>query len=94
MRTDDTEINHHGRAISVGGTNKEPPNEGNVKTVDINGKFIHTTGKDYEKQAMPSVNGDGNLFSVREDIQVRNTVEYTLLIKNILHFIHNILLIE
>lgn len=56
----------------MAGTRKDPSEgEGNVKTVDINGKFIQTAGKDYEKQAMPSVNGPGNLFSVREDLQVR-----------------------
>ena len=58
LRTDDQEVNHHGRTVTVGGDDKK-------KDVKIafsgDSKFKDASGNDYDKK----------LFSVNEEVQVR-----------------------
>ena len=57
LRTDDQEVNHHGRTVTVGGDDKKE----DVKIAfSSNSKFKDASGNDYDKK----------LFSVNEEVQV------------------------
>ena len=58
LRTDDQEVNHHGRTVTVGGDDKKK----DVKIAfSSDSKFKDASGNDYDKK----------LFSVNEEVQVR-----------------------
>ena len=75
LRTDETEVNHHGRTVTIGGDKevklgyacfhdklhfkKENHNSGDTEK-GKGGKFVNVNGKQFDDQ----------LFSVREDVQV------------------------
>ena len=57
LRTDDQEVNHHGRTVTVGGDDKKK----DVKIAfSSDSKFKDASGNDYDKK----------LFSVNEEVQV------------------------
>ena len=60
MRGEETEVNHHGRSVTVGGK------ENSITPVEAGMK------KPVESQSPPSYN---NLVSVREDVQVKMAIE-------------------
>lgn len=56
LRTDEQEVNHHGRTVTVGGDKDKK----DVKIAFSDSKFKDASGNDYDKK----------LFSVNEEVQV------------------------